>query len=183
GIGEADIRVGTTAGIAENPAPRACRLASGAPRITTQVPTNSTDFNIDVASNSCAECQALRACDSISFKRRTDMKRQLYFLAVLLGLTALLAAQETRGSLSGIVTDGSGAVVPGAVMQLTNMETGVVLNTTSNETGLYRFLFLNPGQYKLVAMTTGFKTFEREHIQLSVSESGTVPVVLEVGAQ
>src|SRR5215831_12812635 len=94
-----------------------------------------------------------------------------------------VSAQETRGSLSGIVTDSSGAVVPHANLQLTNTETGVVLTTISNEAGLYRFLFLNPGQYKLVVSISGFKTFERGNIQLNVSEAGTVPVTLEVGSQ
>ena len=111
------------------------------------------------------------------------MKRQSHILGLFLGLCILAAAQETRGSLSGIVADGSGAVVTGANLQLTNTETGVVLSTISNEAGLYRFLFLNPGRYKLVATATGFKTFERDRIQLSVSESGTLPVVLEVGSQ
>ena len=111
------------------------------------------------------------------------MKRQAQVLGLLLGLTILAAAQETRGSLSGIVTDGSGAVVARAGLQLTNTETGVVLTTISNDAGLYRFLFLNPGQYKLVASMAGFKTFERDRIQLNVSEAGTLPVVLEVGAQ
>jgi len=111
------------------------------------------------------------------------LKRQSQLLALLLGLCVSAVSQETRGSLSGFVSDSSGAVVPGATMQLTNIETGVVLTATSNEAGLYRFLFLNPGQYKLVATANGFKTFERDRIQLNVSEAGTVPVVLEVGAQ
>ena len=111
------------------------------------------------------------------------MKRQAQILGLLLGLSILAAAQETRGSLSGIVTDGSGAVVARAGLQLTNTETGVVMTTVSNDAGLYRFLFLNPGQYKLVASMAGFKTFERDRIQLNVSEAGTLPVVLEVGAQ
>ena len=111
------------------------------------------------------------------------MKRKLQILGLLLGLCIQTAAQETRGSLSGIVSDVSGAVVPRATLQLTNTETGVVLTTNSNEAGLYRFLFLNPGRYKLVASIVGFKTFERDRIQLSVSEAGTLPVVLEVGAQ
>ena len=111
------------------------------------------------------------------------MKRQAQVLGLLLGLSILAAAQETRGSLSGIVTDGSGAVVARAGLQLTNTETGVVMTTVSNDAGLYRFLFLNPGQYKLVASMAGFKTFERDRIQLNVSEAGTLPVVLEVGAQ
>jgi hypothetical protein len=111
------------------------------------------------------------------------MKQQAQILGLLLGLSLLAAAQETRGSLSGIVTDGSGAVVARAGLQLTNTETGVVLTTVSNDAGLYRFLFLNPGQYKLVASMAGFKTFERDRIQLNVSEAGTLPVILEVGAQ
>src|SRR5215831_8103191 len=111
------------------------------------------------------------------------LKRQSQLLALLLSLCVSAVSQETRGSVSGIVSDSSGAVVPHANLQLTNTETGVVLTTISNEAGLYRFLFLNPGQYKLVASISGFKTFERGNIQLNVSEAGTVPVTLEVGSQ
>src|SRR5436305_12553759 len=104
------------------------------------------------------------------------MKRNSRLVGVVLSLFVLAGftpAQETRGSVSGIVTDSSGAVVSTATMLLTNSETGVVLKTTSNEAGLYRFLFLNPGKYRLVAAASGFKTFERDNIQLSVSEAGT----------
>src|SRR5215510_6282895 len=111
------------------------------------------------------------------------LTRKLQAIALLLGICVSAGAQETRASLSGIASDSSGAVVPGVTLQLTNTETGVVLSTTSNEAGLYRFLFLNPGQYKLVATAAGFKTFERDRIQLNVSEAGTLPVVLEVGTQ
>jgi hypothetical protein len=52
-----------------------------------------------------------------------------------LGFCLAAAAQETRGSLSGIVTDTSGAVVPAATLQLTNVETGVALTTVANEAG------------------------------------------------
>ena len=76
-------------------------------------------------------------------------------------------AQETRASLSGIVSDTSGSVVPGTSLQLTNMETGVTLSTAANEAGLYRFLFLDPGKYKIVASISGFKTWERDNIQLT----------------
>src|SRR5262245_52903422 len=79
-------------------------------------------------------------------------------------------AQETRASVSGIVADISGSVVPGTAMQLTNIETGVTLSTVANEAGLYRFLFLDPGQYKLVATAAGFKSWERSDIELSVNK-------------
>src|SRR5882757_1614184 len=113
-------------------------------------------------------------------KGNSRLVRLTFGLFILAGLGL---AQETRGSVSGIVSDTSGAVVAGATLRLTNAETGVVLTATSNEAGLYRFLFLNPGKYKVVASAAGFKTFERGNIPLSVSEAGTLPVVLEVGAQ
>jgi hypothetical protein len=111
------------------------------------------------------------------------MKQLTLLLGFFLGFCLLVSAQETRGSLSGIVTDSSGAIVPAVAVQLTNTETGVVLRATTNESGLYRFLFLNPGQYKLVATMAGFKTFERDGIRVNVSEAGTLPVSLEVGSQ
>ena len=77
----------------------------------------------------------------------------------------------------------AGSVVPAASIQLTNTQTGVTLTSTTNEAGLYRFLFLNPGRYKVVATIVGFKTFERDNIQLTVNESATLPITLEVGAQ
>src|SRR5215475_4557846 len=111
------------------------------------------------------------------------MKLKTQLLALILGFCIAAAAQETRGSLSGIVSDSSGAAMAGVSIQLTNTETGVALTTTSNEVGLYRFLFLNPGKYKVVATMNGFKTFERGGIELNVSETATLPVVMEVGSQ
>src|SRR3954447_5652134 len=114
------------------------------------------------------------------------MRLQSCLVAVVFGLSVLggpATAQETRGSLSGIVSDTSGSIVPGTSLQLTNMETGVTLSTTANEAGLYRFLFLDPGKYKIVASISGFKTWERDNIQLSVAQAATLPVVLEIGSQ
>jgi hypothetical protein len=93
------------------------------------------------------------------------------------------AAQETRASLSGIVADASGSVLPGVSMRITNIATGITVTTITNDAGLYRFLFLNPGKYKLVAAMSGFKTYERDGIELAVAEDGTLPVTLELGAQ
>src|SRR4051794_11705831 len=107
-------------------------------------------------------------------------------VAVVFGLSilgGLSHAQETRASLSGIVSDTSGSVVPGTVLQLTNAGTGVVQSTVANEAGLYRFLFLDPGKYSVVATISGFKTWERDNIQLTVAQSATLPVVLEIGSQ
>lgn len=114
------------------------------------------------------------------------MKTTSRILTLALGLYVFspsAAAQETRASLGGIVSDASGSAIPGVAMQVTNSATGVALTTTTNEAGLYRFLFLNPGKYKVVATHSGFKTFERGNIELSVAQDGSLPITLEVGAQ
>jgi hypothetical protein len=114
------------------------------------------------------------------------MKTKLRFFGIVLCLctaATVARAQETRASLSGIVTDQSGSVVSRATIHLTNVETSVVFTATANPLGQYRFLFLNPGKYKLIAEMAGFKTFERDNIELSVNEAATLPVTLEVGAQ
>src|SRR5690242_19910844 len=100
-------------------------------------------------------------------------------VAAFLGLLFLGAAgraQETRATLSGIVSDSSGSVLPGASLQLANVETGVVLTAAANEAGLYRFLFLDPGKYRLSATKSGFKTWERDNIELSVAKAATLPI-------
>src|SRR5689334_12501650 len=110
-------------------------------------------------------------------ERTMTAKSRLFGLSMavyLLGAPVL--AQETRASLSGIVADASGSVLPGVAMRLTNVETGIATSTLTNDAGLYRFLFLIPGRYKLVATMAGFKTFERDNIELAVAEDGTLPV-------
>jgi hypothetical protein len=112
------------------------------------------------------------------------MRSKIFRIIVSLFLAAgVMRAQETRASLSGTILDPSGSVVAGASLRLTNLETGVVFATTSNQAGQYRFLFLNPGKYKVIAEMSGFKTFERDNIELSVNQAGTLPVMLEVGSQ
>src|SRR5260370_35727721 len=100
------------------------------------------------------------------------MKRLWQTVGLILSLCILALAQETRGSLSGIVSDGSGAGIPRANLQLTNTETGVVLTTVSNRAGLYRFPFLNPGKSNLVASIAGSKTSVRYRHKHSDSRPG-----------
>ncbi|MBL8231403.1 MAG: carboxypeptidase regulatory-like domain-containing protein [Bryobacterales bacterium] len=103
-------------------------------------------------------------------------------LTIAVALLAIgLTAQETRATLSGTVVDPSGAAVAGANLKLNNAETSITLNTTSNDTGSYRFLFVNPGTYRLTAEHPGFRTFIRENIILSVSQSAVADVTLTVG--
>src|SRR5260370_40983266 len=104
--------------------------------------------------------------------------RHLGLAFALFVASSMAVAQETRASLRGIVADATGSAIPGVSMQVTNAGTGVALTTTTNDAGLSRFLFLNPGKYKPVATHIGFKTLEHDNIQLNVAEDVPLPVEL-----
>ncbi len=103
-------------------------------------------------------------------------------MLLVLGGAAVCRAQESRATLSGTVTDASQAVVMGVSVRLTNVDTGVGFETATNSSGNYRFVFLNPGSYRLRVEMAGFKQFERSGIQLQVGQSAAVDVTLEIGA-
>ncbi len=111
------------------------------------------------------------------------MRRIVFIIAVALSLAAASSAQETRASVAGTVTDPSGSVVVAAKLSLANVETGVAFEATTNQVGQYRFLFVDPGKYKLTAEMAGFRTFVRDQIQLQVSQGATIDVMLQVGSQ
>lgn len=106
------------------------------------------------------------------------------FLAVV--TCVLLAgscwAQSGRGTLTGSVTDTSGAVVPNAALTLTLTKTGSSYKAISNGQGLFTFPSLTPGVYKLTASAPTFRHFAQNGITVSVGNTSTLTVVLEVGA-
>ena len=92
-------------------------------------------------------------------------------------------AQESRGSLSGTVTDSSGAVITNVALKLQSVESGVAFTGATNSAGQYRFPLLNPGTYRLTAEAPGFRKFERGDILLHVNQSATIDIPMQVGAQ
>lgn len=90
-------------------------------------------------------------------------------------------AQSITGSVTGEVRDPSGAAVAGAEVRLTNNGTGVSQRTTSDEAGLFRFLLLPPGNYRIEVSGAGFKTFRRDGLVVEVDRSLSVPVALAIG--
>lgn len=99
-------------------------------------------------------------------------------------VSAVLAvAQVNQSNLTGVVEDSSGAAVTGASIQLTNIGTGESFTQKSDKTGLYRFISLNYGNYRLEVENAGFKKFVREPIELSTGQTTTVDVTLTVGEQ
>ena len=85
------------------------------------------------------------------------------------------------GQLKGTITDGTGAVVPLAQMTLTNVDTGIRMDATTNEAGLYTFPLLQPGSYELSVRSEGFKPLTRGGIVMETNIVRTVDVQLELG--
>ena len=100
-------------------------------------------------------------------------------LLVLLAFGAA-AGQESRGSLTGKISDQNGAILPGATVAIKNVDTNVTSTGTTNEEGSYTFPLLQPGRYSLTVTATGFATATREGIQISVSEKRTLDVPMQV---
>ncbi|MFL6448588.1 MAG: carboxypeptidase regulatory-like domain-containing protein [Bryobacteraceae bacterium] len=112
--------------------------------------------------------------------------RSSIVLALLLAVSFLALdskAQETRATLSGTISDQSGAAVSDATLRLVNVDTSVEATTQSNQLGQYHFLFVNPGNYRLTAEMSGFRKYVREGIQLETNQSATLDVSLQLGNQ
>ena len=101
------------------------------------------------------------------------MRRRGYvcaLLAVLLFGASVTAAQETRGSIEGIVKDTSGAVLPGVTVEARSPALVGVATATSDTNGMFRFPVLAPGVYEVTASLAGFKTAKVENIQLALGQ-------------
>lgn len=104
-------------------------------------------------------------------------------LLMILLVTGLGWSQHTfRGGINGVVTDQSGAVVPGANVQLTNTGTNVTMTTTSTSAGEYAFPELNLGKYEIVVSASGFKSEKIVGVTVSAGQIFTQPVKLAVSS-
>src|SRR6266581_683467 len=102
------------------------------------------------------------------------------FVCAFLGLAV---AQLIMGSLTGIVTDPAGAVVPGVTVTAKNTATGVISQTRSSATSNYVIPALPPGTYQLEVTAGGFKTWVRGNIVLFAGDNLRLDPNLQVGTQ
>lgn len=100
---------------------------------------------------------------------------------LLLSCSLLLRAQSTYGSLTGTVTDTSGAAVASATVTLTNTATEEKQIQSTGETGLYSFVNLPPGDYRLVVEKSGFKRVDRSSVVVQVQQTSRIDFALTVG--
>lgn len=97
-------------------------------------------------------------------------------------MVSLAVSQEFRGSISGRVTEASGAAVPGATVTVTNLATNTSTTATTNEGGVYTAIYLNPGRYAVAVEAKGFKKVVRQGIEVRVGDRLELDLSLEVGA-
>jgi Carboxypeptidase regulatory-like domain/TonB dependent receptor len=112
-------------------------------------------------------------------------KRCLEFLSLLVVVFSAVTmyAQLDRGSITGIITDPSQAVISGARVSITNVATGETLPLTTASDGAYNARSLNPGTYRVTVEQAGFRTSVRIGIVVGVNQVVRVDVSLEVGSQ
>lgn len=91
-------------------------------------------------------------------------------------------AQTATGTITGSITDSSGAVISSAKVQITNEGTNARVEATTNIEGSYTAPLLPPGAYRVNVAAAGFKSFEQAGIQLQVQQQARVNIVLQVGA-
>lgn len=101
-------------------------------------------------------------------------------LAVLL-CTGAARAQETRGSIEGVVRDTSGAVLPGATVEARSAALVGMATTTSDASGVYRFPALPPGIYEITVRLDGFRPFKVERVQLELGQILKVDASMALG--
>lgn len=114
------------------------------------------------------------------------MRRRLLLLGITAALFAIpwsAFAQRTTGDIRGVVTDQSGAVLPGVTVTLRGPAVAGTPTTVSNEEGVYRFPNLSPGTYEITAELSGFTTTAQTGIPVSLGGTAEVNVQLRVSTQ
>src|SRR6202167_2637067 len=110
--------------------------------------------------------------------------RYRFIVVLVLSLFAgLIVKAQQNSEIVGSVTDQTGAAVPGAILTLTQKETGFVYNANANGTGGYVFAGLNVGTYDLKATMKGFEAFTRTGLALNVSQTLATDIKLTIGAE
>lgn len=102
------------------------------------------------------------------------------FAAFVFCALSCLAQTTFSGNIQGVISDPTGASVPGATVHLRNIDTGVETVTKTSDTGNYRFSSLPPGRYMVRVDASGFRRAE-ENISLETGETQGINIRLELG--
>ena len=117
---------------------------------------------------------------SLNFRSSLRLLLPILIVAIALALPAMLVAQGYFGTVSGTLTDSSGAIVQGARVTLQDEQKGYTFIAKSDSNGRYLFASIPPGTYSVTAEMKGFQKTEIDHIKLNVSENPTANLTLKV---
>ncbi len=113
-------------------------------------------------------------------RRLLSWKNGLFLVAIVATFIGAALAQ-TSSRLDGVVKDETGAVIPGATVTLTNVETNATSTTTTSELGVYVFPQVSVGTYRVSADVSGFKKSVVENVKIDVGIPATVNFTMLVG--
>src|SRR5579862_8483344 len=108
--------------------------------------------------------------------------RLIVLLIFVLAGTPTIFCQQTTGSIVGTVTDQQGAIVNIATVKATNTDTGFTRSAPTNGSGEFRIDYLPVGNYSVEATAAGFKKYVQRNVALTVDQTQTLGITLEVGA-
>lgn len=115
-----------------------------------------------------------------------SLPKIFYSLAIILGILGSTSvnssAQTITATVNGEVRDQNGAVVPGATVTVTSIETGAVKTAQTSDEGRYTVTFLSPGSYNITVDKTGFGQLKRENVKLEIAQTATLDFDLGVSA-
>ncbi len=106
----------------------------------------------------------------------------LFSLGFCCVFTGMALAQVDQGAINGVVKDTAGAVVPGAVVTLTNTDTNFVLQGKTDARGQYTFSPIKIGHYKVSASAPKFATTTQENITVNIQDVLNVGLILRPGS-
>src|SRR5438045_7891312 len=101
---------------------------------------------------------------------------KIWCVAFLMLYSVAAAQAQTTSRLSGVVTDPSGALIPGAEIVLVNSDTNAQRSTLTDEQGRYSFPQLQPGTYRLTGRLAGFREQSIRDIRLLVNTSSEINI-------
>lgn len=120
----------------------------------------------------------MRTSDSIL--RNSQRTFLLSVLLVALALPGMLMAQAYFGTVSGELTDTTGALVQAANVVLTDQQKGFIFHTTSDSNGRYLFRSIPPGTYVVTAEAKGFDKIQSAKVKVDINENATANLSLKV---
>jgi hypothetical protein len=106
----------------------------------------------------------------------------LLSLVLLAAINCFPQSQTASGNMSGMITDATGAVLGGAMIAVTNVDTGVERTAMSDSTGNFRVFLLPPATYEVKVQLPGFSAYTRRPVQVTVGETVTIDAVLQLAS-